>query len=70
VPLTFVLAVVLSAAISLLLGQPEVATQTLIFSTPTLQIVALPVVSTATAVAEEFIFRGSLYNALLTSGAS
>ncbi len=49
----------------LLLGPVEVEYQMMLFSSPALQVVSLVTVSTVVPVAEELIFRGALYNALL-----
>lgn len=46
-------------------GPTEIDIQMQLFSTPALQAASLLVVSTIVPVAEEFVFRGALYNALL-----
>ncbi|HEC22231.1 MAG TPA: CPBP family intramembrane metalloprotease [Chloroflexi bacterium] len=66
ITLPFVFMVVVP--ISLLIGPAEVEPQLLLFSSPTLQIASSLVVTTVVPFAEEFIFRGALYNALLPAG--
>ena len=63
--LPFMLLVVLG--VTQVFGEAEVDIQLLLFTTPSLRIVTSIVVSTVIPLAEEFIFRGVLYNALLPS---
>nr|MBN1228353.1 CPBP family intramembrane metalloprotease [Anaerolineae bacterium] len=55
----------IGAGVSLLFGPAEIDVQMDLFSTPALQAASLVVVSTVVPVAEELIFRGALYEALL-----
>jgi membrane protease YdiL (CAAX protease family) len=63
--LTIALMLVAVPLIALTVGEAEVETQMLLFSTGRLQIASTLVVISVVPVAEEFIFRGALYNALL-----
>jgi membrane protease YdiL (CAAX protease family) len=63
ITLPFMLLVV--GGISWLFGDAQVDVQLLLFATPALRIASSIVVSTIVPLAEEFIFRGALYNALL-----
>jgi membrane protease YdiL (CAAX protease family) len=65
ITLPFLLVVVIG--ISLTAGPGEVDVQMQLFSTPSLQIASAVVVSTIVPLAEELVFRGALYNALLRS---
>lgn len=66
--ITLAFLIIVSQLIRLLLGDAEVELQVQLFSSMTLQIVALPVVGLIVPFAEEFIFRGALYKALLPRG--
>ncbi|MBN1313098.1 MAG: CPBP family intramembrane metalloprotease [Anaerolineae bacterium] len=63
--LPFMLLVVLG--VTQVFGEAEVDVQLLLFTTPSLRIATSIVVSTIIPLAEELIFRGALYNALLPS---
>jgi membrane protease YdiL (CAAX protease family) len=65
ITLPFLLVVVIG--VSLTSGPTEVDVQMQLFSTTGLQIVSGLVVSTIVPLAEELVFRGALYNALLRS---
>jgi membrane protease YdiL (CAAX protease family) len=68
VPLiTLPLLVAVGLGVSMLFGETEIEIQMLLFSTPVLSVASAVVVSTVVPAAEEFIFRGALYNALLRS---
>jgi membrane protease YdiL (CAAX protease family) len=54
-----------TAGVDRLAGPTEVSAQLYLFSQPGLMIASTLVVSTVTPLAEEFLFRGTLYNALL-----
>lgn len=58
----------LSLTVLNLTGSAEVEAQTQLFSVPNLQIISTIVVSTIVPIAEEILFRGALYNALLPGG--
>src|SRR5262249_39040784 len=60
-PLVFLV----SIAVSAVLGPSEVDAQLQLFTSPARQIFATLVVSTVVPIAEELIFRGGLYSALL-----
>lgn len=63
---TFPLMIVVVAGVTWLFGQAEVNAQLLLFSSRSLQIVTTIVVTMLVPLAEEFIFRGALYNTLLS----
>ncbi|HOA23913.1 MAG: CPBP family intramembrane glutamic endopeptidase [Aggregatilineales bacterium] len=63
--LTLPLLIVVGALVSLIFGPTEIEIQLQLFSTPALRVVSAIVVSTVVPVAEEFIFRGAIYSALL-----
>jgi membrane protease YdiL (CAAX protease family) len=65
VPLLTVPIVVLLGLVAVLVGPAEVEVQLELFRTPALQIASTLVVSSIVPVAEEFIFRGALYSAIL-----
>jgi membrane protease YdiL (CAAX protease family) len=67
--ITLAFLIIISIVIEQLFGNPEVELQTQLFSSPVLQMIAVPVVSLIVPFAEEFIFRGALYKALLPPGA-
>jgi membrane protease YdiL (CAAX protease family) len=54
-----------TAGVERLAGSTEVSAQLYLFSQPGLMIASTLVVSTVAPLAEEFLFRGALYNALL-----
>ncbi len=56
---------VTAAGVDTIIGSAEVETQLTLFSTPALQVFATLIVTTVVPLAEELIFRGALYNALL-----
>lgn len=66
--ITLAFLIIVSQLIGLLLGDAEVELQVQLFSSMILQIVAVPVVGLIVPFAEEFIFRGALYKALLPPG--
>lgn len=63
--LTLVMLVVVGFGVTLLIGPAEIEMQVQLFSTPGLQVFSALLVSTVVPAAEELIFRGALYNALL-----
>jgi membrane protease YdiL (CAAX protease family) len=63
--LTIVVMVIVLPLIALAVGEAEVETQMMLFSTGTLQVASTLVVTTVVPFAEEFIFRGAFYNAVL-----
>jgi membrane protease YdiL (CAAX protease family) len=63
--LTVVVMVIVLPLIALAVGEAEVETQMLLFSTGPLQVASTLVVTTVVPFAEEFIFRGAFYNAVL-----
>jgi membrane protease YdiL (CAAX protease family) len=63
--LTVVVMLVVLPLIALTVGEAEVETQMALFSTAPLQVASTLVVTTIVPFAEEFIFRGAFYNALL-----
>ncbi len=63
--LTVPVLVLVGLVVFMQFGPTEIDIQMQLFSTPALQAVSLLVVSTIVPVAEEFVFRGALYNALL-----
>lgn len=65
--LTLVMLVVVGYGVTLLIGPADIDLQVQLFSTRKLQIVSVLAVSTVVPLAEEIIFRGALYNALLSS---
>ena len=56
---------VVGIGVAVFVGPTEIEVQEQLFSTPALQTATLIVVSTIVPAAEELIFRGALYNALL-----
>lgn len=64
-PLTLLFIVTASQTVNQLIGSTLVDAQALLFSTPLLQIVVIPVAGILGPLAEELVFRGALYNALL-----
>lgn len=67
-PATFPLMILILIGVTGLFGEAEVTSQLQLFSTRSLQIAASIVVTMLVPLAEEFIFRGALYNALLSAG--
>jgi len=65
--MTFPFMLLVVIGVTQVFGEAEVDVQLLLFTTPSLRIVTSIVVSTVIPLAEEFIFRGVLYNALLPS---
>jgi membrane protease YdiL (CAAX protease family) len=63
--LTVLVMLVVLPVIALTVGEAEVETQMLLFSTGPLQVASTLVVTTVVPFAEEFIFRGAFYNAML-----
>jgi membrane protease YdiL (CAAX protease family) len=63
--LTILVMLVVLPLIAMTVGEAEVETQLLLFSTVPLQVASTLVVTTVVPFAEEFIFRGAFYNALL-----
>lgn len=63
--LTVLMLVVVGYGITLLIGPAEIDLQVQLFSTRGLQIISVLAVSTVVPLAEEIVFRGALYNALL-----
>ncbi len=63
--ITVPILVALGALVALLLGDAAVDAQMMLFSSPLLQAVSLLVVTFIAPLAEEIVFRGALYNALL-----
>ncbi len=63
--LTVLMLVVVGYGVTLLIGPAEIDLQVQLFSTRGLQIVSVLAVSTVVPLAEEIVFRGALYNALL-----
>lgn len=66
--LTFPVLIVVGLLVALLFGPTEIDIQLQLFSTPALGAASAVIVSTVVPVAEELIFRGALYNALLPRG--
>jgi len=65
-PATFPLMILVVVGVTWLFGPAEVTSQLQLFSTRELQIAASIVVTMLVPLAEEFIFRGALYGALLS----
>jgi membrane protease YdiL (CAAX protease family) len=65
VPVGVVLMLSIVALITAQLGEANVESQLALFSSPTLAILAGMVVASVVPFAEEFVFRGALYNAVL-----
>jgi membrane protease YdiL (CAAX protease family) len=63
--LTIVVMLIILPLIALAVGEAEVETQMMLFSTGPLQVASTLVVTTVVPFAEEFIFRGAFYNAVL-----
>jgi membrane protease YdiL (CAAX protease family) len=73
-PVTLLALLLIGGGIGLLadqlgLGTTEISLQMQLFSTPALQAASIVIVSTIVPAAEELIFRGALYNALLRPAA-
>lgn len=66
--LTFPVLIVVGLLVALLFGPTEIDIQLQLFSTPALGVASAVIVSTVVPVAEELIFRGALYNAMLPHG--
>ncbi len=64
-PLTVFVLGGIELGLAQIVGSAEIEVQMQLFSTPELQAASLIVVSTVVPIAEELIFRGALYNALL-----
>jgi membrane protease YdiL (CAAX protease family) len=64
-PITLPILVVVGLAVMTFFGPAEIQIQLDLFSTPALGAASTIVVSTVVPVAEELLFRGALYNALL-----
>lgn len=64
-PLTLLVVIAAAQLVNLLIGPTAVAAQSLLFQTRLLQIIAIPVAGILAPLAEEVVFRGALYNALL-----
>lgn len=63
--LTLPMLLLVGALVSLLFGPTEIEIQLQLFSTPALRVASAIIVSTVVPVAEEVIFRGAIYSALL-----
>lgn len=63
--ITLLFLLLVSGGVQVLIGPAEVEAQLFLFSSTGLQIASTLIVSTVVPVAEEFLFRGALYNALL-----
>jgi membrane protease YdiL (CAAX protease family) len=69
-PITLPILVVVGLVVVTFFGPSEIQIQLDLFSTPALGAVSTVVVSTVVPVAEELLFRGALYNALLKNRSS
>jgi membrane protease YdiL (CAAX protease family) len=67
-PITLPILVVVGLVVVTFFGPAEIQIQLDLFSTPALGAASTVVVSTVVPVAEELLFRGALYNALLKPG--
>jgi len=63
--LTLAYIAVVGITVTGIFGDATVDVQLLLFSTPLLQVVAVPVAGILAPIAEELVFRGALYNAML-----